>query len=351
MKICIILGTRPEIIKMEPIIKYCEKQKIDFFIIHTGQHYSYEMDKIFFKELKIPSPKYNLEVGSGTHGKQTGKMLEKIEETLIQEKPDIVLVEGDTNSVLAGALSAKKLNIKVGHIEAGLRSYDERMPEEFNRKLTDHISDFLFAPTKKAKENLIREGIDEKKIFVTGNTIVDIVSKYIKKSEKKENFILITLHRQENVDNKEILEKILKGLELIRKESKLKIIYPIHPRTKKRIKEFGLYIPKGIKTINPVGYFDFLELQSNASLVLTDSGGIQEESCILKVPCVTIRRTTERPETVEVGANITSGEEPEKIFESYKKMINKEKNWENPFGDGKSGERIVNIILNKLKPS
>jgi len=355
MKISIILGTRPEIIKMAPIIKEGKILKKEFFILHTGQHYSYNLDRAFFEELELPKPKYNLGVGSGTHGEQTGKMIISIEKILKKENPDIVLVEGDTNTVLAGALAASKLYIKVGHVEAGLRSYDKRMPEEINRVLVDHCSDFLFAPTEKAKEILLNEGINMKKIFVTGNTIVDAVYQNLeiinKKANilnkldlKKNNYFLVTAHRQENVDVKNRLEGILGGLKLIYKKFNLPIIYPIHPRTKNRIKEFNLKIPKGIKLIEPLKYLEFLQLEANAKLVLTDSGGVQEETCILKIPCVTLRDNTERPETLEVGSNILAGTIPKKIVECVELMINKKKTWKNPFGDGKAGKKILEIL-------
>jgi len=358
MKIAIILGTRPEIIKMSPVIRECEKRDIPYFILHTGQHYSYDMDKIFFEKLELPQPKYNLNVGSGTHAEQTGKIMIGVEKTLMKEGADVVLVQGDTNTVLAGALAATKLHIKVGHVEAGLRSYDRRMPEEINRILTDHVSDYLFAPTEKAKQNLLREGIDENKIFVTGNTIVDAVYQNLEIAKKKVNvlkdlglkpkeYFLVTAHRQENVDAKERLKGILKGLELIYEEFSIPIIFPMHPRTRKRIKEFGLTF-NGVVVTNPVGFLEFLQLEANAKLVLTDSGGAQEESCILKVPCVTLRDNTERPETLEVGSNILAGTRPKRIVESVKTMLNKENKWENPFGDGKTGERIIKLIENNF---
>lgn len=352
MKISIILGTRPEIIKMSPVIRECEKQNIDYFILHTGQHYSYNLDRIFFEELELPAAKYNLDVGSGTHAEETGEMLIGIEKVLKEEKPDVVLVEGDTNTVLAGALAASKLHIEVGHVEAGLRSYDRTMPEEINRVLTDHVSDYLFAPTVKARENLLREGIEEDKIFVTGNTIVDAVYQNLEIARRKvdilkklnlnhEGYFLVTAHRQENVDVKERLKGILEGLRLLYCRFGLPIIYPIHPRAMKRIKEFGLEVPKGVELIEPLGFLEFLQLEANAKLVLTDSGGVQEETCILKVPCVTLRDNTERPETLEVGSNILAGVNQEKILEGVKIMLSKEINWNNPFGDGKAGEKIV----------
>jgi UDP-N-acetylglucosamine 2-epimerase (non-hydrolysing) len=356
MKISIILGTRPEIIKMSPIIRECEKQNLDYFILHTGQHYSYNLDRIFFEELELPEAKYNLDVGSGSHAEETGKMLVGIERVLRKEKPDNILVEGDTNTVLAGALAASKLHIKVGHVEAGLRSYDRNMPEEINRVLADHVSDYLFAPTEKAKENLLREGIDESKIFATGNTIVDAVYQNLGIAKRKgdilnklnlnpEEYSLVTAHRQENVDNKERLRGILDGLELVYHKFSLPIIYPIHPRTMKRIEEFNLKVPKGVELIEPFGFLEFLQLEANAKLVLTDSGGVQEETCILKVPCVTLRDNTERPETLEVGSNVLSGANQNRIVESVKFMVSKERNWKNPFGDGRAGKRIVRIIV------
>ena len=355
MKISIILGTRPEIIKMSPIIRECEKQNLDYFILHTGQHYSYNLDKIFFEDLELPAAKYNLDVGSGSHAEETGKMLIGIEKILKEKKPDVVLVEGDTNTVLAGALSAAKLHIKVGHIEAGLRSYDRNMPEEINRVLADHVSDYLFAPTEKAKENLLREGIEENKIFVTGNTIVDAVYQNLEIAERKVDvlnkldlerggYFLVTAHRQENVDVKDRLKDILDGLELVYSEFNFPIIYPIHPRTKKRLIEFSLEFSEGVELIEPLGFLEFLQLEANAKLVLTDSGGVQEETCILKIPCVTLRDNTERPETLEGGSNVLTGVNQNKILEGVMIMLSKERNWRNPFGDGRAGEKIMSIL-------
>ncbi len=360
--IAIILGTRPEIIKMSPIIRACEKENIDYHLIHTGQHYSYEMDEIFFQELELPKPKYNLNVGSGTHGEQTAKILTGIEKILIDEKygrKDVVLVEGDTNSVLAAALAAAKLHIKVGHVEAGLRSYFREMPEEINRVLTDHISDYLFAPTENAKNILLKEGIEKEKIFVTGNTIVDAVYQNIQIANKKEsnilkklgiensNYFLVTLHRTENVDNIERLKSIIDGLNIICKKYQLLIIFPAHPRTKKMIEKFKIKLDKNINLINPVGYFEFLQLETNAKLVLSDSGGVQEETCILKVPCVTLRDNTERPETIEVGSNTLTECNQDMIINKIELMLNKDKKWKNPFGNGNAGINIIKILENE----
>jgi UDP-N-acetylglucosamine 2-epimerase (non-hydrolysing) len=359
MKICIVVGTRPEIIKMSPIIRECERLDLDYFILHTGQHYSYNMDKVFFEQLELPQPKYNLEVGSGTHGEQTAKIIIGIEKILQKEKPDVVLVEGDTNTVFAGAIAATKLHIKVGHVEAGLRSYDRNMPEEINRVLTDHCSDFLFAPTEKAKQILIGEGIFEKKIFVTGNTITDAVYQNIELAGKKVNildemklnrngYFLLTVHRQENVDDKYRFSNILNGLHQLSKQYNAPVIYPIHPRSRKKIKEFG-FETNGIKLIDPLDFLNFLQLEQNARMVLTDSGGVQEETCILGVPCVTLRDNTERPETIDVGSNIVTGILPEDIIDNVSLMYSSKKNWENPFGDGNAGVTIIRILLDNYE--
>ncbi|MEM0085046.1 MAG: UDP-N-acetylglucosamine 2-epimerase (non-hydrolyzing) [Candidatus Methanomethylicia archaeon] len=359
MKVTIILGTRPEIIKMSPIIGELERRGIDFFILHTGQHYSYNMDRIFFEQLKLPQPKYNLNVGSGSHAEETGKMMIGIEGVLLKEKPSIVLVEGDTNTVVAGALAAVKIGVVVGHVEAGLRSYDRSMPEEINRIITDHVSDILFAPTEVAKANLLKEGIDDGKIFITGNTIVDAVYQNISLIDddndilddlgvKREEYFLVTVHRQENVDNEGRFRKIIEGLKLVEKNFNIPIIYPIHPRARKRMYEYNIDA-NGITLIDPVDYITFLALERSARLIFTDSGGVQEEACILKVPCVTLRYNTERPETIEVGGNIIAGTEPEVILEKARIMMSRERDWPNPFGDGRAGERIVDIIIKVME--
>ena len=343
---------------MSPIIRACDRLNLDYFILHSGQHYSYEMDRVFFEQLGLAGAKYNLDVGSGSHGEQTGKMLAGFEKILLKEEPDVVLVEGDTNTVLAGALAAAKLKIPVGHVEAGLRSYDRSMPEELNRILADHSSDFLFAPTELSKKMLLHEGILEEKIFVTGNTVVDAVHQNLEISKDRSeilkelglngrDFFLITVHRQENVDCQERLASITKSLQCIKSVFGLDLIYPIHPRTKKCLKDFGINID-GIRFMEPLDYFSFLHLQRNARLVLTDSGGVQEEACILNVPCVTLRDNTERPETLEVGSNVLAGTSPEMVLEKTKMMMNVSNGWVNPFGDGNAGQRIIEILRCKF---
>jgi UDP-N-acetylglucosamine 2-epimerase (non-hydrolysing) len=353
VKIAIILGTRPEIIRLAPVIKECVKRKLNFFVIHTNQHYSENLDKIFFKELKLSQPKYNLGVGSGTQAEQTSKILIGVEKVLVKEKPNMVLVFGDPNTVLAGALSAAKLGIKIGHIEAGLRSYDRSMPEEINRILTDHCSNLLFAPTKIAKEILVKEGVPGSKIFITGATTVDVLRQNLKLAQekskilknlnlKKDEYFLITAHRAGNVNNRQRLQGIITGLGLVYKRFKLPIIFPIHPGTKKMMDFFKLKTPNGVKIINPIGLLDFLQLESNARLILTDSGGIQEESCFLKIPCVTLRDNTERPETIEIKSNVLSGVDSLNILKSVCKMMGASRKWKNPYGK-KASKKIIDI--------
>jgi UDP-N-acetylglucosamine 2-epimerase (non-hydrolysing) len=354
MKIASIIGTRPEIIKMLPVIKELQRRNHDLFIINTGQHYSYNMDGVFFEQLQIPEGRYNLKVGSDSQAEQTAKVLIGVEKVLLKESPDIVLVEGDTNSVLAGSLVAVKLHIKVGHIEAGLRSYDRKMPEEINRILVDHCSDFLFAPTKEAMSILLKEGCPANQVFMTGNTIVDAVKHNLEMARKRESilaslnlkpreYFLTTIHRQENADSEERFASILKGLSMIHAKFHMPVIYPIHPRAEKMIGEFGLST-RDITLIEPVDYLGFLQLESNAKLILTDSGGIQEEACILGIPCVTLRDNTERPETIEVGANILAGTSPDRILDCTDHMLKSKTEWEHPFGDGTAAKKIVDIL-------
>lgn len=343
---------------MSPVIRECERLGLDYFVLHTGQHYSYNMDGVFFEQLELPETRYNLEVGSGSHAEQTGKALIGIEGVLQKETPDVVLVEGDTNTVLAGALAAVKLSVKVGHVEAGLRSYDRRMPEEINRVLADHCSDFLFAPTEKSKNTLLGEGIAEEKIFVTGNTLVDAVFQNLEISKGRVNvlgdldlnsgeYFAATVHRQENVDDEKRLRGIVEGLEKVRRSFGFDLVYPAHPRARKLLAEFGLEL-SDVRLIGPLDYLSFLQLESNARLVLTDSGGVQEEACILGVPCVTLRDNTERPETLDVGSNYLAGTNSDKIVDCVKLMLGRKKGWENPFGDGKAAARIIEILRREL---
>jgi len=351
-RICVILGTRPEIIKMSPILRLLKERGADHFTLHTGQHYSHNMDAIFFQQLRLEQPKYNLHVGSGTHGEETGRMLAGIERVLMEEKPEIVLVEGDTNTVLAGALAAAKLHIRVSHVEAGLRSFDMEMPEEINRIVAAHVSDLLFAPTKVSETNLLREGIDGTKVWVTGNTIVDAVRQNLELTMKAElpkdlamdRYALATLHRQENVDDPERMRGLMDALARVGASFEMPVVYPAHPRAKKRLAEFGIKPGKGVMLTDPLDYLAFLRLEKGATLLLTDSGGVQEEACVLGVPCLTLRDTTARPETVDVGANEVAGTDPETIVALAKEMVRRSRDWKNPYGDGKAAETILNIL-------
>jgi UDP-N-acetylglucosamine 2-epimerase (non-hydrolysing) len=359
LKLCIVVGTRPEIIKMSPVIRECLRRDVDFFILHTGQHYSYNLDALFFEELALPAPKHNLLVGSGSFSFQVSKMLAGIEEVLMGEAPDYVLAEGDTNTVLATALVASHLHIPFVHIEAGLRSYNPLMQEEKNRIIADGVADALFAPTTFAREVLIREGYAGGKIFVTGNTIVDALMHYMPVAEKMtslqkfglqpQGYFLTTVHRAENTDCRDTLQQILTGLELVSLEHSLPVVFPIHPRTRAKVEEFELVIPGCIRLFKPVGFYDFLVLESNAALVFTDSGGVQEECCILRVPCITLREDTERPETVHVGGNLLSGTSAESITAHVKQMLSRPRSWSNPFGDGKAAAAMLKILSHSSK--
>jgi UDP-N-acetylglucosamine 2-epimerase (non-hydrolysing) len=282
-------------------------------------------------------------------------MIKKISEVLLQERPDYVLVLGDTNTVLAGSLAANRLGLTLIHIEGGLRSFDIVMAEEVNRMIADYLSELIFIPTMNARENLFKEGVSKSKIIYSGNTIVDSVYQNLKIAQKKinvlkaigleeKNYFLVTLHRAENVDIKERLAGILDGFGLVYKKFNIPLVLPMHPRTKKMIKNFGLRVPKGVRILEPLSFLEFLLLESMAKLILTDSGGLQEEACILKVPCVTLRDNTERPETIEIGANMLCGTESSRIYSGVNTMLTKKIKWSNPFGDGKSAERIICVL-------
>lgn len=343
MKIGIVVGTRPEIIKMSPVIRAAD----DAYVIHTGQHYGYAMDEVFFEQLRLSEPKYKLEVGSGFAGIQLSKIIERIEGVLLREKTDILLVQGDTNSVLGGALAASKNRVIVGHIEAGLRSFDRTMPEEINRILTDHCSDLLFAPTTEAFNNALFENIDFDKIHLVGNTIVDALEQNLEiamncEYEKHKDYCLVTLHRQENVDNFERFSNIMKGLNLITRKLNLLCLYPVHPRAEKMMNKFGIQ-HGDVVLMPPRDYLSFLCLEKNAQLILTDSGGVQEEACIMNIPCVTLRDNTERPETIEIGANRIAGTKPEDILQCATEALRSDRKWFHHYGNNVS-EKILRIV-------
>ncbi len=354
MKIVSVVGARPQFVKAAPLSKKL-REKFTEVLVHTGQHYDSNMSEVFFEELEIPEPDYNLGVGSGSHGEQTGKMLIEIEKVLLKEKPDLVLVYGDTNSTIAGSLAAAKLHIKVAHVEAGLRSFNRAMPEELNRVVTDHLSDLLFCPTKTAVENLKKEGIT-RGVFNTGDVMYDatlVFSRQLTVDRKKKiletyqlkpkNYLYATIHRAENTDNPENLKSIILALA----ESGEKIVFPVHPRTEKIIREVGIKVSSNVKAIEPVGYLENLVLIENSKKVLTDSGGIQKEAYFLKVPCVTLREETEWVETVADGWNTLVGADKKKIQRAIEKFAPKGKQ-SGHFGDGKAASKMVEILSSGL---
>jgi len=354
MKIAIVVGTRPEIIKMAPVVRACETRGIPYLLLHTGQHYSFEMDGVFFRELGLPVPHANLAVGSGTQVYQIGAIIAGMEPILERERPDILLVEGDTNTVLAAALAAQKMGIVVGHVEAGLRSYDRTMPEEINRILTDHLSDYLYAPTEHSRGILRGEGVAEERIVVTGNTVVDELMLQRERAHdpgrlgrfgvESRRFAVATVHRAENTEHEARLRGIFDGLARASKELGVPVLAALHPRTSKKLAALGISVDGGIRPLPPLGYHDFLGLHAEAAMTLTDSGGLQEEACCLQVPCVTLRDNTERPESVEVGANLLAGAEPDRILAAVRTMAARPRDWPNPFGDGTSGLQIVDHL-------
>jgi len=346
MKIITIVGARPQFIKLAPLSKEIRKFHQEI-IVHTGQHFDEEMSKTFFVDLNIPHPDYNLKVSGGNHGVQTGKMLNSIENVLINEKPDLAIVFGDTNSTLAGSLAAVKLGIKTIHVEAGLRSFNRSMPEEINRVVADHTSDFLFAPTNTAIKNLESEGLSAKS-YLTGDIMVESL-RYVNSiaisnnydPNNSENYYLLTLHRPYNVDNPYKLEKIIKILNSLNMD----IIFPVHPRTKKIIGENNISLGSNIKLVNPLGYLDFISLQSNAKKIITDSGGVQKEAYILQKPCITLRSETEWLETVESGWNkLIDVDKDNKIAESIVEFSPPQQH-PDLFGNEVS-KKMLNIINN-----
>jgi UDP-N-acetylglucosamine 2-epimerase (non-hydrolysing) len=358
VKIAIVVGTRPEIIKMAPVVRACIARHVPYLLLHTGQHYSFEMDGVFFEELGLPRPHRNLEVGSGAQSYQIAAVVGGMAPILEQERPDVVLVEGDTNSVLAAALAANKTGIAVGHVEAGLRSYDRGMPEEINRILTDHLADWLFAPTAGAREILLGEGVAPARVHVTGNTVVDELMLQRPRAERagllerfgveRGKFALATVHRAENVDVDARLRSILKGLDAAGKALGIPVLAALHPRTTARMAALGIAVDGAVRALPPLGYLDFLGLEAGAGIVLTDSGGLQEEACCLRVPCVTLRDNTERPESVAAGANVLAGADADAIVACARTMHAKPRDWPNPFGDGQSGARIVELLRGRV---
>ncbi len=358
MKDAIILGTRPEIIKCAPIVKEYERHGEEIVIIHTNQHYSFNMDKIFFDDLNIRVPDFNLNVGSASHAVQTAKIMTGIEELLTSQKVERILVQGDTNTVLGSALAASKIGVKIGHVEAGLRSFDREMPEEVNRVLTDHISDYLFCPTSTSRDHVLDEGISPSRVHVVGNTIVDATLQNYDIAKKKSmhvidkfkvqpgHYVLLTAHRPGNVDDAVQLSRFVDVVAFIHERLQMPIIFPAHPRTKMSLDRHGMTtkLPHDVQIVDPVGYLEFLVLEKNAFMIFTDSGGVQEEACVLHRPCVTLRENTERPETVDVGSNIITGLDVARIGDAIDVLSLSRMEYEIPFGDGNTSSRIFNIL-------
>lgn len=369
MKIASIVGARPNFMKIASVAEAVREHNasgtspvIKHIIIHTGQHYDEKMSRLFFDELGIPKPDYNLEVGSGSHAYQTAEIMKRVEEVFLQEKPDMVIVVGDVNSTIAAALVASKLGIRIAHVEAGLRSFDRAMPEEINRVLTDAISDLLFTTERGAEDNLVREGVDREKIHFVGNVMIDTLKRHLEKAmatsilaelgmESSTKYGVLTLHRPSNVDNMEILSGIVGAVNEI--SSQVPIVFPVHPRTRKRMAENGIALSPAVTTIEPLGYLEFLKLLSSACLVLTDSGGIQEETTVLGVPCLTLRENTERPVTITEGTNRLVGMNKATIMNAATAVLDGGR----PAGripelwDGSAAQRIVEILVSSCKKS
>lgn len=356
-RIVTVIGTRPEIIKMAPVVKALDRLKgHEHLLVHSGQHYDLLMDRVFFRDMELRAPDAQFELKEQPPHLQVATTMRQIAE--ITEAADLVIVHGDTNTTVAGALLASKQGRPLGHVEAGIRSFDKTMPEEVNRTIADHLSQLLFAPTSLSRGNLARENLTQG-VHVVGNSVVDAVRQNLEVAERKSKildrldvhragYIVLTFHRAENVDSKERLARAFQAFAVAAEASSLPIIFPIHPRTAKRIKEYGLEasaaaVP-GLRRIEPTGYLDMLMLEKHAALVMTDSGGLQEEACILRVPCVTLRENTERPETLEIGANVLAGTDPGRVRAGVRSQLDARRDWPNPFGDGSTGATIAERV-------
>lgn len=341
-RVLTVVGARPQFIKAAAITRAISKSSVfEEVMIHTGQHYDRNMSEVFFDELAIPEPKINLSMGGGAHGKSTGDMLAALEAIMIEQSPDWVLVYGDTNSTLAGALAAAKLNVPIAHVEAGLRSFNRRMPEEINRVVTDHLSELLFCPTKSAVSCLAREGITSGVQHV-GDVMLDAVRFYGKRlpDVTHRDYLLLTLHRAENVDDKEVFSRILAGLAGLQYQ----LVLPLHPRTKLRLEQFGLALPSNVEVIAPVSYRNMLSLLDGCSLVITDSGGLQKEAYFMNRACVTLREETEWSELVEAGVNTLVGSNPTLLMRAVEDSLGKQLSYVAEYGDGNAADKIISAI-------
>jgi len=354
-RIVTIIGTRPEIIKMAPVVKALDALPHEHTLVHSGQHYDLMMDRVFFKDMALREPDVQLDLKEQPPHLQVARTA--MQAASVAAKADLVIVHGDTNTTLAGALLGNKLGKPVAHVEAGIRSFDKAMPEEVNRILTDQVSCLLFAPTETARTNLAAENVHEG-VHVVGNSVIDALVQNTEAAEKASRILkrlrlepgryaVLTFHRAENVDSADRMKRVLQAVGAIASRHGLTVVFPIHPRTEKMAKQHGLNAllkSPGLKVIPPTGYLDMLELERNAALVLTDSGGLQEEACFFRVPCVTLRESTERPETLNIGANVLAGTDPVRILDAAGKQLGAKREWPNPYGDGTTGERIAGIV-------
>jgi len=359
-RIVTIIGTRPEIIKMAPVVKALDALDHEHVLVHSGQHYDLMMDRIFFRDMELREPNYRFELKEQPPHLQVATTMRQV--ATVAKSADLVIIHGDTNTTVAGALLASKLDRPLAHVEAGIRSFDKSMPEEVNRIIADQLSNLLFAPTPVSRENLQRENVTEG-VHVVGNSVIDALLQNLPIAEKRSDvlsrlgltphgYMVLTFHRSENVDSKERLSRALFAFERAADEAEMPILFPIHPRTAKRLQEFGLEKradeQASLRRIEPTGYLDMLILEKNAALVMTDSGGLQEESCFFRVPCVTLRENTERPETLEIGSNVLAGTDPERVRDAVRRQLDVERDWLNPYGDGTTGERIAQLVAASL---
>ena len=353
MHVLHVVGARPNFMKAAPVVAALRDHGVRQTIVHTGQHYDAFMSDVFFQQLGIPEPEVNLAVGSGSHAAQTAEIMTRFETVVLERKPDLVLVYGDVNSTVAATLVCAKLNVRIGHVEAGLRSFDRTMPEEVNRLVTDQLADLLFTPSEDGDLNLIREGVDDHKSFRVGNVMIDTLIRLLPAASGVERaddvfespYALVTLHRPSNVDDPATLAQLLRTLTVLSRE--IRVVFPVHPRTRKRIEDLGGWTPgSNIRFIDPVGYIEFLALQMHATLVITDSGGIQEETTYLGTPCLTVRKNTERPVTVTSGTNVLVGEDMSQLLAEAGRILSGEprKSSIPPLWDGRAAHRIAEVI-------
>ncbi|HEX6198745.1 MAG TPA: UDP-N-acetylglucosamine 2-epimerase (non-hydrolyzing) [Thermoanaerobaculia bacterium] len=364
MKLLAVAGCRPNFVKLGPLFREMRRHpEVRPLLVHTGQHYDRALSDVFFRDLELPEPDVHLEVGSASHAVQTARVMEGMEEVLIEHVPDLVLLVGDVNSTVAAALTAVKLGVPVAHVEAGLRSFDREMPEEINRVVTDSLSDFLFATERSALDNLRREGVADEKVFLVGNVMVDALLWSLPRIERSDvlerqglkagGYAVLTLHRPDNVDDPEQAARLVRTLTELQRD--VPVVFPVHPRTRERFSRMGLWHEveraRGLHPIDPLGYLDFLALVRGAALVLTDSGGLQEESTVLGVPCLTLRNGTERPATVEQGTNRIVGKEPEAILEAAREALSGRwtKHGVPELWDGRASERILSVLLERAE--